>query len=127
MLLQSNPCLIFTGTEVISDTIDESTHQKWKSSLALNQTFLTTEMSLIPIFDLVEVVDGRRSAACREALHDFLGGKFTIYRKLENEADKIFLDEKLLREEETNRQKAAQSVLTSLTCFPATRRAQRNG
>ena len=104
-------------------TIDQSSPEKWKlweSSLATNPAFLTTEMSLIPISELVDIVDSQKTAACREALHDFLGGKFTVYRKMEEEAEKRFHEEKLKREEETDRQKAAESVKSSSRdCFPS--------
>ena len=46
--------------------------------------------------------------------------KFTVYRKMEEEAEKRFHEEKLKREEETDRQKAAESVKSSSRdCFPS--------
>ena len=91
----------------------------WESSLAKEPALLCTEMSLLPIYEIVDRVDPEKRAGCRDALEDFLGGKFTIYSKKEE-------DEEMhkTRDEITNRQEAAESVETGAKkCFPGISRA----
>ena len=99
--------------------------KKWESSLAANPALLTTEMSLIPIYDVVNLVDPSKSSGCRDALHDLLGGKFTIYLKKEEENKRLKEEEEKKKQEEnkkleeSNRKKIAEKTEPqSSSCFP---------
>ncbi len=68
----------------LTDTTPEQ-WKLWQASLASNPAILTTEMTLLPIHNVVELVDPDKVTGCKQALADFLGGQFAVVKKRENE------------------------------------------
>ena len=73
---------------------DPEKWKNWVASLSRCPEILTTDMSLIPIYTLAGAVDAEKESACRDALHDFLGGKFKALTRKEEERKKKEEDEK---------------------------------
>ena len=97
--------------------------QQWERSLGSQPSILTTELTLLPIYEVIDLVNRDKFQGCRDAMHDFLGGTFRI-KKLE-EKEKEEREEKARREqerilEETNNKAIAESVPTNndSNCFP---------
>ena len=63
---------------------DPQVMNKWRLSLAKNPAMLTTDLSLAPISDIVENVNGAKGKECYMALEDFLGGKFNLRKEEED-------------------------------------------
>ena len=89
----------------VTDTI---THQdkmlKWKSSLLVNPTMLTTEMSLEPVSTAVSCLDLKKDQASYDALKDLLGGQFKLLASREKDRE-----EEDRRREEEAKQKAEEA------------------
>ncbi|CAB4045041.1 Hypothetical predicted protein, partial [Paramuricea clavata] len=64
---------------------DKEKMQKWKASLLVQPTMLTSEMELEPISTAVRCVDPKKDQATYDALNDFLGGEFKVLVKREEE------------------------------------------
>ena len=94
----------------VKDTItDPDKMFKWKLSLGVNPTMLTTEMFLEPISTIIACLDPKKDMATYDALKDLLGGEFE--RK-----------EKEMLEKNTNmntRQEAVQPPDPPKQCFPS--------
>ena len=63
---------------------DPQLMNKWRLSLAENPAMLTTDLSLAPISDLVEKVNGSKGKECYRALADFFGGTFALRKEKED-------------------------------------------
>jgi len=96
--------------------------EKWESSLATNPAVLTTKMSLTPIFEVVDLVDQKKTTGCRDALFDFLFVKKDVRSSWEEDLKKSPSIQEIFRiMEETNRKKMAEMTKTSSEdCFPGT-------
>ena len=68
--------------------LDPDQMAKWRLSLTQNPVMLTTDLSVLPISNLVERVDAAKEDACYKALEDFLGGKFQVKKKEEERREK---------------------------------------
>ena len=68
------------GKETI---VDKEQFQKWKASLVLEPTMLTSEMNLEPIATAVGCVDPKKDQATYDALKDILGVEMKIHVKKE--------------------------------------------
>ncbi len=80
----------------------------WQASLASNPAILTTEMSLLPIYDVVELVDPKKVEGCRDAWTALLGVKFGApKREKQIEAEEPQFKEE---QEEAGRKKDAKST-----------------
>ncbi len=76
---------------------DPDKWNKWVTSLSAQPAVLTTEMSLIPIYELVGHINPSRRRPCLQALSDFLGGKFTVMAKKEQEQEAVKKEEEILK------------------------------
>ena len=84
----------------VKDTItNQDKMLKWKLSLAVNPTMLTTEMSLEPISTVISCLNPLKEAASYDALKDLLGGKFKLLESKEKERQ----EEHERRQDETRR------------------------
>ena len=78
---------------------DPQVMNKWRLSLAENPAILTTDLSLTPISDIVENINGSKGKECYMALEEFFGGKFNLRKeeedtqRLESKMPKTRLDE----------------------------------
>ncbi len=92
----------------LKDTTPEQ-WKLWQASLASNPAVLSTDMSLLPIHNVVELVDPNKVRGCKQALEDFLGGEFAAIKKRENEMKE---KERKIKEEaeEARRKKEAEST-----------------
>ena len=109
----------------VKDTItNQDKMSKWKLSLGVNPTMLTSEMCLEPISTVISCVDPKKDTASYDALQDLLGGEFKLLASRERERE----EENKKREEEAKRR--AEKAKTrkdavqppdppSSTCFPA--------
>ena len=109
---------------------DTVTHRekmlKWQTSLLVNPTMLTTEMSLEPISTAIACVAPEKDQASYNALKDVLGGEFKVLanRKEEKEEDnrRKAEEEERKTEEAITRAESVQKPDTSNKdgCFPST-------
>ena len=84
----------------LKDTItNQDKMLKWKSSLGVKPTMLTSEMCLEPISTVISCVDPKKDTASYDALKDLLGGEFKLLASRERERE----EENRKREEEAKR------------------------
>jgi hypothetical protein len=89
-------------------------HQ-WETSLASQPSILMTEMTLLPICEVVDRVDNNKFQSCRDAMVDFLGGKFIALKNEEEEQKRRKIEEENRKriekeKEETSNANIANSV-----------------
>ena len=86
---------------------------KWKASLLVNPTMLTTEMSLEPVSTAISCLDSRKDTASYDALKDLLGGQFKLLTSREKEREE---DER--RKAEEAKRKAEEATTREETVKP---------
>jgi hypothetical protein len=104
---------------------DKEKMQKWKASLLVNPTMLTSEMTLEPISTAVACVDPKKDQTTYDALKDLLGGEFKVLAEKEKQkrtADAAASDKKM-SEANTNTRQAStekqQPEQSGNGCFPS--------
>ena len=71
--------LFYPVTQVPSlDNLNSDVLHQWEQSLALKPAVLTTDLTLVPIYELVDDEDKRN--ALRTALDDLLAGELKVKR-----------------------------------------------
>ena len=96
---------------------DPKQMDKWRLSLIENPTMLTTDMDLIPISVVVGAHQPDKKTTCFNALKQFLGGKFHLQQKREDEEEVerlAELEEKIKMEKERKKmemQKAQEQLV----------------
>ena len=110
----------------VKDTItNQDKMSKWKLSLCVNPTMLTTEMCLEPISTVISCLDPKKDTASYDALKDLLGGQFKLIASREREieeANKRRAEEEAKKQAEqaNTRQEAVQQPDDSEgSCFPS--------
>ena len=109
----------------VKDTItNQDKMLKWKLSLGVNPTMLTSEMCLEPISTIISCVDPKKDAVSYDALKDLLGGEFKVLASREKEREE---EDRKREKEAKGRAEEPKTRQTSVkppdppssTCFPA--------
>ncbi len=96
--------------------VDKEQFQKWKASLLLNATMLTSEMNLDPISTAVGCVDDSKNQATYDALKDLLG----VEMKIPVNEKKDTAKENTKKEATTRKESLHKPTKVSReTCFPS--------
>ncbi len=96
--------------------VDKEQFQKWKASLLLNPTMLTSEMNLDPISTAVGCVDDSKNQATYDALKDLLGVEMKIPVKKEKDT----AEENTKKEATTRKESLYKPTnVDRETCFPS--------
>ena len=110
----------------MKDTIaNRDKMSKWRLSLSVNPTMLTTEMCLEPISTVISCLDSSKDTASYDALNDLLGGEFEILENTERcrrkRIKKMAEVTRKLAEEANTREGIVQEpeLLIGEKCFPS--------
>ena len=83
---------------------DPKLMSQWKMSLGSNLAMLDTDLSLIPISEMVKKIDKKKGSECYKALEHFLGGQFKVVETKEQQRLEMLKgeNEKLERQRKEN-------------------------
>ncbi len=87
--------------------------RKWETSLASQPSILMTEMTLLPICEVVHLVDKNKFQGCRDAMVDFLGGKFMTLKREEEEQKKKKIEAERQKQQEKPKEETSNKAIAA--------------